>query len=158
MASPEAYHAKLDAVREQIQNLNLTFDQKKAFLDELSSKPWEADWSKAFTNDYLQGDRCAEGLFHLAKGLEASGNQTLIPDLNYDTLKSIAGTTVHSSKERVFGIGLELTDKVGQEVAGSGSTWWIPITGFANTFKDMKVEESDATVQEPENDRDNVEA
>ncbi|PZM86505.1 MAG: hypothetical protein DLD55_05430, partial [candidate division SR1 bacterium] len=39
-----------------------------------------------------------------------------------------------------------------------GSTWWIPITGFANTFKDMKVEESDATVQEPENDRDNVEA
>lgn len=152
MASTETYHAKLDAVREQIQNLNLTFDQKKAFLDELSSKPWEADWSKAFTNDYLQGDRCAEGLFHLAKGLEASGNQTLIPDLNYDAAKSIVGTGVHNAQERVFGVGLQLTDKIGQEVAGSGSTWWVPITGFANTFKDMKVEESDATVQEPEND------
>lgn len=152
MASPEAYQAKLDSVAKQIQNLNLTDAQKEVFLNELNTKPWEADWSKAFTNDYLQGDRCAEGLFHLAKGLESSGNQTLIPDLNYDAAKSIVGTGVHNAQERVFGVGLQLTDKIGQEVAGSGSTWWIPITGFANTFKDMKVEESDVTVQEPEND------
>lgn len=88
--NPSAYQAKLQSVADQIQNLHLTAAQKSAFLDELAKKSWEADWSKAFTNDYLQGDRCAEGLLQMAKGLEASGNTTLIPELSYDAAKSIA--------------------------------------------------------------------
>lgn len=75
---------------DQIRNLALSADQKEAFLDQIANRPWEADWSRAFTNDYLQGDRCAEGLLQMAKGLEASGNTTLIPELSYDAAKSIA--------------------------------------------------------------------
>jgi hypothetical protein len=51
---PSAYQAKLQSVAHQIQNLDLTSGQKSAFLDELTKKSWELDWSKAFTNDYLQ--------------------------------------------------------------------------------------------------------
>ena len=87
---PSAYQAKLQSVADQIQNLNLTTGQKTAFLDELNKRSWELDWSRAFTNDYLQGDRCAEGILQTAKGLEASGNTTLIPELGYDATKSIA--------------------------------------------------------------------
>jgi len=87
---PSAYQVKLQSVADQIQNLDLTAGQKSAFLDELTKKSWQLDWSKAFTNDYLQGDRCAEGLLQMAKGLEASGNTTLIPEVSYDAAKSIA--------------------------------------------------------------------
>lgn len=51
---PSAYQTKLQSVADQIQKLNLTTGQKSAFLDELTKKSWELDWSKVFTNDYLQ--------------------------------------------------------------------------------------------------------
>lgn len=138
---PSTYQAKLEAVADQIKNLNLTSGQKSAFLDELSKRSWEADWSKAFTNDYLQGDRCAEGILQIAKGLEASGNTGLVPEFSYDAIKSVAGTALHNSGERLFSAGMQITDATMSEVAWTGSTWRVPITGFFNTFKDAKIQE-----------------
>lgn len=109
--SPEAYQAKLDLITEQIKNLTLSPDQKAAFIKELTEQPWTADRAKSFTTDYLQGERCAEGLLQIAKGLADSGNQTLIPDLAYDAGRSIAGTGLHQAGERLFNVGLEITEQ-----------------------------------------------
>lgn len=87
----------MEGVIEQIQLLDLTVDQKNLFIEHIQSRPWEADWAKDFTNDYLHGGRCAEGLLHLARGLEASGNTELLPQLHYDAAKSIAGEVAHHS-------------------------------------------------------------
>ena len=130
-----AYQAKVNAVANQIKHLALSSDQKAAFLKELTNRPWEMDRSKAFTNDYLQGDRCAEGLLQMAKGLADSGNQTLIPDLAYDAGRSIAGNTLHNLGERSFNLGLEITTQAVQNQPGSWSTRFVPIVSFFNTFK-----------------------
>ena len=130
-----AYQAKVNAVADQIKHLALSSDQKVAFLKELTNRPWEMDRSKAFTNDYLQGDRCAEGLLQMAKGLADSGNQTLIPDLAYDAGRSIAGNTLHNLGERSFNLGLEITTQAVQNQPGSWSTRFVPIVSFFNTFK-----------------------
>ena len=130
-----AYQAKVNAVADQIRHLALSSDQKAAFLKELTNRPWEMDRSKAFTNDYLQGDRCAEGLLQMAKGLADSGNQTLIPDLAYDAGRSIAGNTLHNLGERSFNLGLEITTQAVQNQPGSWSTRFVPIVSFFNTFK-----------------------
>ena len=130
-----AYQAKVNAVADQIKHLALSPDQKASFLKELTNRPWEMDRSKAFTNDYLQGDRCAEGLLQMAKGLADSGNQTLIPDLAYDAGRSIAGSTLHNLGERSFNLGLEITTQAVQNQPGSWSTRFVPIVSFFNTFK-----------------------
>lgn len=130
-----AYQAKVNAVADQIKHLALSPDQKASFLKELTNRPWEMDRSKAFTNDYLQWDRCAEGLLQMAKGLADSGNQTLIPDLAYDAGRSIAGSTLHSLGERSFNLGLEITTQTVQNQPGSWSTRFVPIVSFFNTFK-----------------------
>lgn len=130
-----AYQAKVNAVADQIKHLALSPDQKASFLKELTNRPWEMDRSKAFTNDYLQGDRCAEGLLQMAKGLADSGNQTLIPDLAYDAGRSIAGSTLHNLGERSFNLGLEITTQTVQNQPGSWSTRFVPIVSFFNTFK-----------------------
>ena len=130
-----AYQAKVNAVADQIRHLALSSDQKAAFLKELTNRPWEMDRSKAFTNDYLQGDRCAEGLLQMAKGLADSGNQTLIPDLAYDAGRSVAGNTLHNLGERSFNLGLEITTQTVQNQPGSWSTRFVPIVSFFNTFK-----------------------
>ena len=130
-----AYQAKVNAVADQIKHLALSPDQKASFLKELTNRPWEMDRSKAFTNDYLQGDRCAEGLLQMAKGLADSGNQTLIPDLAYDAGRSIAGTTLHNLGERSFNLGLEITTQAVQNQPGSWSTRFVPIVSFFNAFK-----------------------
>ena len=77
------------------------------------------DRSKAFTNEYLQGDRCAEGLLQMAKGLADSGKKSLIPDLAYDAGRSIAGNTLHNLGERSFNLGLEITTQAVQNQPGS---------------------------------------
>ena len=130
-----AYQAKVNAVADQIKHLALSSDQKASFLKELTNRPWEMDRSKAFTNDYLQWDRCAEGLLQMAKGLADSGNQTLIPDLAYDAGRSIAGSTLHNLGERSFNLGLEITTQTVQNQPGSWSTRFVPIVSFFNTFK-----------------------
>ena len=153
-----AYQAKVNAVADQIKHLALSPDQKASFLKELTNRPWEMDRSKAFTNDYLQGDRCAEGLLQMAKGLADSGNQTLIPDLAYDAGRSIAGNTLHSMGERSFNLGLEITTQAVQNQPGSWSTRFVPIVSFFNTFKkNPKSEEKqdknsdlDSTIQSKE--------
>lgn len=153
-----AYQAKVNAVADQIKHLALSSDQKAAFLKELTNRPWEMDRSKAFTNDYLQGDRCAEGLLQMAKGLADSGNQTLIPDLAYDAGRSIAGNTLHNLGERSFNLGLEITTQAVQNQPGSWSTRFVPIVSFFNTFKkNPKSEEKqdknsdlDSTIQSKE--------
>ena len=153
-----AYQAKVNAVANQIKHLALSSDQKAAFLKELTNRPWEMDRSKAFTNDYLQGDRCAEGLLQMAKGLADSGNQTLIPDLAYDAGRSIAGNTLHNLGERSFNLGLEITTQAVQNQPGSWSTRFVPIVSFFNTFKkNPKSEEKqdknsdlDSTIQSKE--------
>ena len=153
-----AYQAKVNAVADQIKHLALSSDQKAAFLKELTNRPWEMDRSKAFTNDYLQWDRCAEGLLQMAKGLVDSGNQTLIPDLAYDAGRSIAGNTLHSMGERSFNLGLEITTQAVQNQPGSWSTRFVPIVSFFNTFKkNPKSEEKqdknsdlDSTIQSKE--------
>ena len=153
-----AYQAKVNAVADQIKHLALSSDQKAAFLKELTNRPWEMDRSKAFTNDYLQWDRCAEGLLQMAKGLADSGNQTLIPDLAYDAGRSIAGSTLHNLGERSFNLGLEITTQAVQNQPGSWSTRFVPIVSFFNTFKkNPKSEEKqdknsdlDSTIQSKE--------
>ena len=153
-----AYQAKVNAVADQIKHLALSSDQKAAFLKELTNRPWEMDRSKAFTNDYLQWDRCAEGLLQMAKGLADSGNQTLIPDLAYDAGRSIAGNTLHNLGERSFNLGLEITTQAVQNQPGSWSTRFVPIVSFFNTFKkNPKSEEKqdknsdlDSTIQSKE--------
>lgn len=156
--SESAYQAKVNAVADQIKHLALSSDQKAAFLKELTNRPWEMDRSKAFTNDYLQWDRCAEGLLQMAKGLADSGNQTLIPDLAYDAGRSIAGNTLHNLGERSFNLGLEITTQAVQNQPGSWSTRFVPIVSFFNTFKkNPKSEEKqnknsdlDSTIQSKE--------
>ena len=153
-----AYQAKVNAVADQIKHLALSPDQKASFLKELTNRPWEMDRSKAFSNDYLQGDRCAEGLLQMAKGLADSGNQTLIPDLAYDAGRSIAGNTLHNLGERSFNLGLEITTQAVQNQPGSWSTRFVPIVSFFNTFKkNPKSEEKqdknsdlDSTIQSKE--------
>ena len=153
-----AYQAKVNAVADQIKHLALSPDQKASFLKELTNRPWEMDRSKAFTNDYLQWDRCAEGLLQMAKGLADSGNQTLIPDLAYDAGRSIAGSTLHNLGERSFNLGLEITTQTVQNQPGSWSTRFVPIVSFFNTFKkNPKSEEKqdknsdlDSTIQSKE--------
>ena len=153
-----AYQAKVNAVADQIRHLALSPDQKASFLRELTNRPWEMDRSKAFTNDYLQWDRCAEGLLQMAKGLADSGNQTLIPDLAYDAGRSIAGSTLHNLGERSFNLGLEITTQTVQNQPGSWSTRFVPIVSFFNTFKkNPKSEEKqdknsdlDSTIQSKE--------
>ena len=49
---------------------------------------------------------------------------------------------MHTSSERAFVAGMQITDATVSEAASSGSTWRVPITGFANTFKDVKMEEN----------------
>ena len=153
-----AYQAKVNAVADQIKHLALSPDQKASFLKELTNRPWEMDRSKAFTNDYLQWDRCAEGLLQMAKGLADSGNQTLIPDLAYDAGRSIAGSTLRNLGERSFNLGLEITTQTVQNQPGSWSTRFVPIVSFFNTFKkNPKSEEKqdknsdlDSTIQSKE--------
>lgn len=79
----------------------------------------------------------------IAKGLESSGNTTLVPEFNYDTVKSIAWSNRNNAWERIFTAGINITDSTTSGTAWHGSTWWVPITGFFNTFKDTKQEEQE---------------
>lgn len=47
---------------------------------------------------------------------------------------NIAGSQAHNQAERFFNVNMEVVEHIPGK-AGHGSRWWIPITGFANTFK-----------------------
>jgi len=148
------YHDKLTEVVNEIDTLSLNNAQKAAFIKQLQDEPWKADWTKWFTSDYLHGQRCAEWLLETARGLANSGSN-LVPEFSYDSAMNIAGSQAHNQTERFFNVNMEIIENIPGK-AGSGSRWWIPITGFANTFKkepkksEFSSLEEATTVEKPE--------
>lgn len=148
------YHDKLAEVVNEIDTLSLSNAQKAAFIKQLQDEPWKADWTKWFTSDYLHGQRCAEWLLETARGLANSGSN-LVPEFSYDSAMNIAGSQAHNQTERFFNVNMEIIENIPGK-AGSGSRWWIPITGFANTFKkepkksEFSSPEEAITIEKPE--------
>ena len=148
------YHDKLTEVVNEIDTLSLNNAQKAAFIKQLQDEPWKADWTKWFTSDYLHGQRCAKWLLETARGLANSGSN-LVPEFSYDSAMNIAGSQAHNQTERFFNVNMEIIENIPGK-AGSGSRWWIPITGFANTFKkepkksEFSSLEEATTVEKPE--------
>ena len=127
------YHDKLTEVSDEIKTLSLTDPQKTAFIKQLEDQPWKADWTKWFTSDYLHGQRCAKWLLETARGLAHSGSK-VVPEFSYDSAMNVAGSQAHNQAERFFNVNMEVVEHIPGK-AGHGIRWWIPITGFANTFK-----------------------
>ena len=148
------YQDKLAEVVNEIDTLSLSNDQKAAFIKQLQDEPWKADWTKWFTSDYLHGQRCAEWLLETARGLANSGSN-LVPEFSYDSAMNIAGSQAHNQTERFFSVNMEIVENIPGK-AGSGSRWWIPITGFVNTFKkepkksEFSSPEEAITIEKPE--------
>ena len=148
------YQDKLAEVVNEIDTLSLSNDQKAAFIKQLQDEPWKADWTKWFTSDYLHGQRCAEWLLETARGLANSGSN-LVPEFSYDSAMNIAGNQAHNQAERFFNVNMEVVEHIPGK-AGHGSRWWIPITGFANTFKkepknsDFSSPEETIRIEKPE--------
>ena len=148
------YQDKLAEVVNEIDTLSLNNDQKAAFIKQLQDEPWKADWTKWFTSDYLHGQRCAEWLLETARGLANSGSN-LVPEFSYDSAMNIAGSQAHNQAERFFNVNMEIVENIAGK-AGSGRSWWVPITGFANTFKkepknsDFSSPEETITIEKPE--------
>ncbi len=145
-----AYQDKITDVIREIDTLPLSKDQKLAFIKQLHDEPWKVDWSKNFTSDYLHGHRCAEWLLETARGLAHSGSK-IVPDLSYDAAMNIAGSQVHNQAERFFNVNMKIVENIAGK-AGSGRSWWVPITGFANTFKkEPEKSGSSSTTSTPDN-------
>ena len=148
------YHDKLTEVVNEINTLSLSNAQKAAFIKQLQDEPWKADWTKWFTSDYLHGQRCAEWLLETARGLANSGSN-LVPEFSYDSAMNIAGNQAHNQAERFFNVNMEFVEHIPGK-AGHGIRWWIPITGFANTFKkepknsDFSSPEETIRIEKPE--------
>ena len=148
------YHDKLTEVVNEIDMLSLSNSQKAAFIKQLQDEPWKADWTKWFTSDYLHGQRCAEWLLETARGLANSGSN-LVPEFSYDSAMNIAGSQAHNQTERFFNINMKIVENIAGK-AGSGRSWWVPITGFANTFKkepknsDFSSPEETIAIEKPE--------
>lgn len=148
------YHDKLAEVVNEIDTLSLSNAQKAAFIKQLQDEPWKADWTKWFTSDYLHGQRCAEWLLETARGL-ANSDSNLVPEFSYDSAMNIAGNQAHNQAERFFNVNMEVVEHIPGK-AGHGSRWWIPITGFANTFKkepknsDFSSPEETIRIEKPE--------
>jgi len=68
---------------------------------------------------------------------------------------NIAGNQAHNQAERFFNVNMEFVEHIPGK-AGSGSRWWVPITGFANTFKkepknsDFSSPEETIRIEKPE--------
>ena len=148
------YQDKLAEVINEIDTLSLSNAQKAAFIKQLQDEPWKADWTKWFTSDYLHGQRCAEWLLETARGL-ANSDSNLVPEFSYDSAMNIAGSQAHNQTERFFNVNMEIIENIPGK-AGSGSRWWIPITGFPNTFKkepkksEFSSPEEAITIEKPE--------
>lgn len=68
---------------------------------------------------------------------------------------NIAGNQAHNQPERFFNVNMEVVEHIPGK-AGHGIRWWIPITGFANTFKkepknsDFSSPEETIRIEKPE--------
>ena len=146
-----AYQAKVADIIKEIDTLNLSKDQKLAFIKQLHDEPWKVEWdSKVFTSDILHGQRCAEWLLETARGLAHSGSK-VVPEFSYDSAMNIAGTKIREQSERFFDINMEIVENIPGK-PGSGRRWWIPISRFDNTFKkDPEKSGSSSTTSTPDN-------
>ena len=146
-----AYQAKVADIIKEIDTLNLSKDQKLAFIKQLHDEPWKVEWdSKVFTSDILHGQRCAEWLLETARGLAHSGSK-VVPEFSYDSAMNIAGSKIREQSERFFDINMEIVENIPGK-PGSGRSWWIPISRFDNTFKkDPEKSGSSSTTSTPDN-------
>ena len=146
-----AYQAKIADIIKEIDTLNLSKDQKLAFIKQFHDEPWKVEWnSKVFTSDILHGQRCAEWLLETARGLAHSGSK-VVPEFSYDSAMNIAGSKIREQSERFFDINMEIVENIPGK-PGSGRSWWIPISRFDNTFKkDPEKSGSSSTTSTPDN-------
>ena len=64
---------------------------------------------------------------------------------------NIAGSQVHNQAERFFNVNMKIVENIAGK-AGSGRSWWVPITGFVNTFKkEPEKSGSSSTTSTPDN-------
>ena len=146
-----AYQAKIADIIKEIDTLNLSKDQKLAFIKQLHDEPWKVEWdSKVFTSDILHGQRCAEWLLETARGIAHSGSK-VVPEFSYDSAMNVAGSKIREQSERFFDINMEIVENIPGK-PGSGRSWWIPISRFDNTFKkDPEKSGSWSTTSTPDN-------
>lgn len=131
-----------DVEKEILQMSNITSATKSNLINQIHNKPWEqVRAEKWFTNDYLQGMRCIEGLEQTAKALNDSGNGgniTLIP--TYDgSVHDIVGTTYNNAGERV----VQWTMEYSTATITPENIIPIPVPGYMNTFKEPDRYEED---------------
>ncbi len=75
MTQTEYLHKAAEVQKEIMQMNNISATTKSNLINQIQNKPWEQVWAeKGFTNDYLHGMRCIEGLEQTAKALNDSGN------------------------------------------------------------------------------------
>lgn len=124
-----------DVQKEIIQMTNISTTTKANLINEIQNKPWEhVRAQKWFTNDYLQGMRCIEGLEQTAKALNDSwvnaGTITLKAAYNW-SVYDIVGQTYNNAGERIVQGALEYS----QNIVTPENIIPIPIPGYMNTFK-----------------------
>jgi len=125
-----------DVQKEILQMTHISTTTKANLITEINQKPRElVRAEKWFTNDYLQGMRCVEGLQQTAKALNDSwinaGTITLKASYNW-SVYDIVGTTYNNAGERVIQGSMEY-------YAGTTTPENIipiPIPGYMNTFNE----------------------
>ena len=124
-----------DIQNEIMQMTNISTATKTNIINQIHNKPREqVRAEKGFTNDYLQGMRCVEGLEQTAKALNDSwvnaATITLNPAYN-GSVYDIVGQTYNNAGERVVQGALEYS----QTIVTPENIIPIPIPGYMNTFK-----------------------
>jgi len=125
-----------DVQKEIMQMTNISQWTKINLIHEIQSKPREqVRAEKGFTNDYLQGMRCLEGLEQTATALNASWTNAwtiLINPIYNSSVYDIVGTTYNNAGERIIQGAMDYTTATytPEHIIP------IPIPGFMNTFKE----------------------
>lgn len=130
------YNAKIQTVMQNINGLNLDSNNKFTIMRELMQQPWKDTWAWTnFTNDYLQGMRCAETIEQAAKAFADSGKTNL--NFNLDFNSAVSPTT-----EKIANASFTLkTPWVPWSWSARGKLLQFPV--FFNTFKDVKKQEKE---------------
>ncbi len=130
------YNAKIQTVMQNINGLNLDSHNKFTIMRELMQQPWKDTWAWTnFTNDYLQGMRCAETIEQAAKAFADSGKTNLNFDLDFNS--AVSPTT-----EKIANASFTLkTPWVPWSWSARGKLLQFPV--FFNTFKDVKKQEKE---------------
>ncbi|MFA7298701.1 MAG: hypothetical protein WC010_03595 [Candidatus Absconditabacterales bacterium] len=125
----------VDVQKEILQMTNISEGTKINLINEIHNKPREqVRTEKGFTNDYLQGMRCVEGLEQTAKALNDSGvnSGTITLNAAYNgSAYDIVGQTYNNAGERIVQGALNYS----QTIATPENIIPIPIPAYINTFK-----------------------